>query len=132
TDRPVLVVPAHASPEFGRSVAIAWRDDRRAAKAVLSALHCLAQAASVFVLTGGRNPAPAPAILMEHGIAAVYHEVISGGGSVGAALLARAHELGADMLVMGAYQHSALRELLLGGVTQHMRSHADLPVLMRH
>ncbi len=133
TDRPVLVVPAQSSADFGRGVAIAWRDDQRAAKAVLSALHCLTQATSVFVLTGGRSAASAPpAILAEHGIAAALHVVPSATGALGAALLARAHELGADMLVMGAYQHSALRELLLGGVTRHMLLHADLPVLMRH
>ena len=44
----------------------------------------------------------------------------------------KAHELGADMLVMGAYQHSPLRELLLGGVTRYMLANADLPVLLRH
>jgi nucleotide-binding universal stress UspA family protein len=46
--------------------------------------------------------------------------------------LTKAHELGADMLVMGAYAHSPLREALLGGVTRHMLAHADLTVLMRH
>ena len=50
----------------------------------------------------------------------------------GQALLNKAHELGADMLVMGAYAHSPLREALLGGVMRHMLAHADLPVLMRH
>ena len=44
----------------------------------------------------------------------------------------KAHELGADMLVMGAYQHSPLREFLFGGVTRHMLAHADLPMLLRH
>ena len=50
----------------------------------------------------------------------------------GSALLARAHALGADMLAMGAYAHSPLRELILGGVTRFMIAHADLPVLLRH
>ncbi len=40
--------------------------------------------------------------------------------------------LGADLLVMGAYHHSALREMIFGGVTWYMLDHADLPVLMRH
>ena len=48
----------------------------------------------------------------------------------GEALLAKAHELGADMLVLGAYQHKPLREFLLGGVTRHMLTHADLPMLL--
>ena len=60
------------------------------------------------------------------------HALPIGGRPLGAALLRKAHELGADMLVMGAYQHSPLREFLLGGVTRHMLSHADLPVLLRH
>jgi len=55
-----------------------------------------------------------------------------GPGPFGQALLDKARELGADMLVMGAYVHSPLREALLGGVTRHMLAHADLPVLMRH
>jgi nucleotide-binding universal stress UspA family protein len=50
----------------------------------------------------------------------------------GEALLAKAHTLSADLLVMGAYRHSPLRELLLGGVTRYMLGHADLPILMRH
>jgi nucleotide-binding universal stress UspA family protein len=55
-----------------------------------------------------------------------------GSGVFGEALLARAHVVGADMLVMGAYTHSAWRELVLGGVTRYMLAHADLPVFMRH
>ena len=48
------------------------------------------------------------------------------------ALLARAHALGADLLVMSAYPHSPLREFVLGGVSRFMLEHADLPLLMRH
>jgi nucleotide-binding universal stress UspA family protein len=55
-----------------------------------------------------------------------------GPGPFGQDLLDKARELGADMLVMGAYAHSPLREALLGGVTRHVLAHADLPVLMRH
>ena len=65
-------------------------------------------------------------------IRAELHVLPIGPGVFGQALLNKAHELGADMLVMGAYAHSPLREALLGGVTRHMLAHADLPVLMRH
>jgi len=51
---------------------------------------------------------------------------------MGAALLAAAHRLHADLLVMGAFAHGAFRERMLGGVTQHVLAEADLPVLMRH
>jgi nucleotide-binding universal stress UspA family protein len=135
TDRPILAVPRLFAADFGRRIAIAWRDDERATKAVLSALHCLAGCERVFVLSGTRDGAAAPKvppILTEHGIAAELHILKIGSGPFGATLLRKAHELGADMLVMGAYEHTPLREFLLGGVTRHMMSHANLPVLLRH
>ena len=132
TDRPVLVVPPASGATIGRRVAIAWRDDPRATKAVLAALRCLQHAERVLVLAGTRGaPVALPPILAEHGVAAELHRLTIG-GTFGAVLLDRAHALGADMLVMGAYQHSPLRELLLGGVTRHVLNHSDLPVLLRH
>ncbi len=97
-------------------------------------LHCLTRAERVFALIGKRGDAAprVPPILAEHGIAVEMHALPIGGGPLGAALLGKAHELGADMLVMGAYQHSPLREFLLGGVTRHMLAHGDLPMLLRH
>ena len=136
TDRPVLLVPPGPIAEFGDRVAIAWRDDdKRTVRALLSAIRLFGKAKQVHVLAGVRDGAPAPgmpAILAEHGIAATLHVLPLGAGVFGAAVLAKAHHLGADMLVMGAYTHSAWRELLLGGVTQHMIAQTDLPVLMRH
>lgn len=135
TDRPVLLVPPDCTTAFGRRVAIAWRDDERATKAVLAAVRCLAHCERVYVLAGMRDGTPqpqVPAILLEHGISAELHVLKIREAPFGATLLRKAHQLGADMLVMGAYQHSPLRELLLGGVTRHIMSHADLPVLLRH
>jgi nucleotide-binding universal stress UspA family protein len=135
TERPVLVVPPGWATAFGKRVAIAWRDDARAPKAVLPALRCLGRVEQVHVLAGvhqgGAHPV-LPQILIDHGIKAELHVLPIGPGVFGRALLEKAHELGADMLVMGAYAHSPLREALLGGVTRHMLAHADLPVLMRH
>jgi nucleotide-binding universal stress UspA family protein len=135
TDRPVLVVPPAATGDFGRRVAIAWRDDERATRAVLAGLRCLTLAESVFVIAGVRNAAAAPAmpaILAEHDVNAELHIIPIGAGAFGATLLGKAHELGADMLMMGAYEHNPLREFLLGGVTRYMLDHIDIPVLMRH
>lgn len=135
TDRPVLVVPRDCTAEFGRRVAIAWRDDERATKAVLAAVRCVAGCERVFVLAGLREGAATPevpAILKEHGIGAELHVLQTNETPFGATLLRKAQELGADMLVMGAYQHSPLRELLLGGVTRHVLGHAEVPVLLRH
>jgi nucleotide-binding universal stress UspA family protein len=135
TARPVLVVPAQGTMEFGRRVAIAWRDDRRAVKAVIPALRCLAAAEAVHVLIGVRAGSAAPAmppVLLEHRIAASLHVLPIGSQPFGQALLDAAHRLRADVLVMGAYAHSPLREYILGGVTRYMLEHADIPVLMRH
>jgi nucleotide-binding universal stress UspA family protein len=48
----------------------------------------------------------------------------------GAGLLAAANEFGCDLLVMGAYSHSRLRQSILGGVTRHVLEHASIPLLM--
>lgn len=135
TDRPVLIVPPGPATTFGRRIAIAWRDDPHATRAVLSALRYAGQAAEFHLLAGVRPGAQKPAIpeiLVEHGIAADLQTIPIGAAPFGATLLARAHAIGADMLVMGAYAHSPLRELILGGVTRHVIAHTDLPVLMRH
>jgi nucleotide-binding universal stress UspA family protein len=135
TDRPILLVPPGAALPFGRSVAVAWRDDGRAVKAVLAVLRLLSGAAQVDVLQGVRDGAdhlPVPMVFQEHGIAARMHVLPIGDGAFGQALLDKAHALGADLLVMGAYHHSPLREMIFGGVTRYMLDHADLPVLLRH
>jgi nucleotide-binding universal stress UspA family protein len=73
-----------------------------------------------------------PKVLVEHSIRAELHALTIGSAPFGKVLLDKAHDIGAELLVMGAYAHSPLRELILGGVTQYMLDHADLPVLMRH
>jgi nucleotide-binding universal stress UspA family protein len=136
TDRPVLVVPPEHSPiDFGRCVGLLWRDDRRTIKAVLAALRCLGHAEHVHVLAGARQGDPVPGlpdVLSEHGIAAELDVLPIGQETFGQVLLARAHELGADLLVMGAFVQNRVRTVILGGVTRYMLAYADLPVLMRH
>lgn len=137
TDRPALVVPTEASAAtFGRRVAIAWRNDPRTSKAVLAALRWLGGAERLFVLVGTRQGAAGPHlpdIVEEHGVEAELHLLpISGQRAFGELLLAKMHELGADLAVMGAFARHPLRSLILGGVTRHMLAHADLPVFMRH
>lgn len=135
SERPVLMVPAQTKPEFGKTVAVAWRDDKFTLHAVMEALHCIPQTATIHVLMGRREGAPPPQIpdvLAEHGMTVTGHELPVGKNVFGAQLLATAHELNADLLVMGAFVHSSWRNLLFGGVTKHMLAHADIPVLMRH
>lgn len=132
TSRPVLVAPPRsAAGDFGRSIAVAWKDDLSATKALLAAMPLLARADAVHVLLARVDKPAAPPILAEHGVAAKAHAV-EGQGPIGALLLQKAHELGADLIVMGAYAHGEWREALLGGVTRYMLDHADLPLFMRH
>jgi hypothetical protein len=135
TDRPVLVVPPKHSKSFGRRIAIAWRDDSRTIRAVLAAMRCLDHAERLFVLAGQREGAPCPQmpeVVVEHRVPAELFVLSVGRHAFGDVLLGKAHELGADMLVMGAYAHSPLREMIFGGVTRYMLEHADIPLLMRH
>lgn len=135
TDRPVLVVPPGCRQDFGRRIALAWRDDSRTIRAVLAAMRCLGHAERMLVLAGQREgaaPPRLPDILEEHGVTAELVVLPLGGPEFGETVLGKAHELGADMLVMGAYAHDPVRDLVLGGLTKYMLSHCDLPLLMRH
>jgi len=70
--------------------------------------------------------------LRAHDIHAQGIAVATGQRSVPESLLARAKDLKADLLVMGAYGHSQFREMVLGGVTEHMLQKADIPLLLSH
>jgi nucleotide-binding universal stress UspA family protein len=137
TGRPVLVVPPDpAAASFGRRIVIAWRDDARTLNAVLGALRWLGGAVEVHVIAGTKRWEQAPelpAIFAEHGITAKLHVMpMSGQKGFGEALLARAHEVGADIIVLGAFAHPMLFGPLLGNVTKYMLAAADVPVLMRY
>jgi nucleotide-binding universal stress UspA family protein len=131
------VVPQLPAVEpFGKRVVVAWRDDARTLKAVLGALRWLSGAVEMHVIAGTKRWEATPAlpeIFAEHGIAAHLHIMpMSGQKAFGEALLARAHELAADLVVLGAFAHPMLFGPMLGGVTKHMLANADMPVLMRY
>lgn len=135
SERPILMMPVQAKAEFGNVVALAWREDKFTLHAVMDALHCIHKTAEVHVLMGYQETGPIPKIpdvLTEHGLTVKEHDLRIGKDVFGAQLLAKAHELNADLLVMGAFVHNAWRNMLFGGVTKYMLEHADLPVLMRH
>ncbi len=140
--RPLLLVPAiGAPPAFGRRAMIAWDAGREAARAVADALPLLRRAESVEVVTidaartGRHGEEPGADIarhLARHGVKVEVEQLRSGSLSVGDLLLNRAADRGLDLLVMGAYAHSRLRDLVLGGVTRHLMAHMTLPVFMAH
>lgn len=135
--RPVLVVPKIPAGPLGRKVCIAWNRSTEGARAVSGALPILAKA-DVTVLTAATaktDPKLGEGLvgfLGWHGITAVRRRVDVTDKEVGRALLEEAASLGADILVMGAYTHSRLRQLFLGGVTKTVLTEAKIPVLMAH
>jgi nucleotide-binding universal stress UspA family protein len=141
--RPVLVVPyAGRFEDCGRRVLVAWDASRVATRAVNDAMPLLAAAETVTVLSvdpgdDGRAHGEVPGMdiavhLARHGVKATVETTVSGGIGVGNALLSRASDSGADLLVMGAYGHTRIRELLLGGATRTVLESMTLPVLMSH
>jgi nucleotide-binding universal stress UspA family protein len=141
--RAVLVVPyAGHFARVGERVLVAWDASREATRAVNDALPLLVAARQVTVLSidpksgpDGHGDIPGADIalhLTRHGAAATIERTVSGGIGAANALLSRAADLEVDLLVMGAYGHSRVRELLLGGVTRTLLESMTLPVLMSH
>ncbi|MFQ5775397.1 MAG: universal stress protein [Kiloniellaceae bacterium] len=135
--RPVLLVPAAPVERLGRTVVVAWNRSREAARAVGAALPLLAKAESVVVLTAretedAAEPSELARYLGAHGIAARTWAFTPGPGPIGGALLGEADKAGADLMVMGAYGHSRLRELVLGGATRGVLGQGEIPVFMVH
>ena len=136
--RPLLLLPPGRPIRVGGRVAIAWNGRAEAARAVAGALPFLEAASAVQVLTVAtrRTPDEVALDLVEYlawrGIAAERRPVEAKDAPVADALLRAARDAGADLLVMGGYGRTRLSELVLGGVTRHVLSHADLPVLMAH
>lgn len=137
--RPVLVVPRYGRFEqVGERVLVAWSGTREAARAVNDALPVLAGAKEVTLLAinpAGAGDVPTGDIalhLARHGIAATAAQTQGDSLAIGDVLLSRAADLAADLIVMGGYGHSRVRELALGGATRHILAHMTVPVLMSH
>ncbi len=135
--RPVLLVPTAPAPGAGTTVAIAWDRSREAARAVGAALPLLTAAEKVVILTAREpgseaEPSELAAYLALHGVTARTWAFTPGSGSLGEALLEETGKAEADLLVMGAYGHSRLREMVLGGVTRSILADADMPVFLMH
>jgi nucleotide-binding universal stress UspA family protein len=140
TRRPVLLAPSRRESELTDNAMIAWDESPECWHAVSAALPFLKIAKSVQIVSVDRkaqnrhaSQAEAVAYLHCHGIAASARVVAPHLRSVGDTLLAEAGEQRVGLLVMGAYSHSRLREMLLGGATRHILKNASSrPVLMAH
>ncbi len=145
--RPVLVIPAFGRFDtIGARPLIGWDGSREAARAVADALPFLRRAEIVRIMTveaakppeaataaePGRRADALAAHLTRHGVAVeVVREAVADLG-VGDVLLSRAADLAIDLIVMGAYAHSRMRELVFGGATLTVLRQMTVPVLMSH
>lgn len=138
--RPVIIVPA--APEkiaVTGTVVAAWDGSAEAARAFNDALTFLKRPSRVVLLVGVAGEGGEPpevddmmAHLKRRGVAAEVVRFSTGEGDIGKTILAKAKELHADMIVMGAFHHSRWREFILGGVTLTMLEEATIPLLMAH
>ncbi len=140
--RPVIIVPAApAKTVLKGTIVAAWDGSAEAARAFNDALIFLKAAERVVLLVGvasspdeEREPAidDMVAHLKRHGVMPEVVRFKTSEGDIGKLLLAKAKDLGADMIVMGAFHHSRWREFILGGVTLTMLEAAAIPLLMAH
>lgn len=142
-NRPVLVVPyVGAFESIGNRILVCWNASAEAARAVTDALPLLQRASKVTVLsidaraseTGhGEQPGADVALfLARHGVTVEVVQTVSGGHKEGNIILSRAADEGSDLIVIGAYGHTRLRETILGGATRTILQSMTVPVLMSH
>jgi len=138
TGRGVLVVPPEGASKFGKRIAISWNGSAEAARAVAASMSLIEGAEKVLILSiDGDDAAPNVAAelsnyLAWHGVNAEIETVPVPDSQVGETVLQKSGDWNADLLVMGAYTHSRLRQLIMGGVTRHILAEAKLPVIMVH
>jgi nucleotide-binding universal stress UspA family protein len=142
--RAVLYIPKGDVPDaIGNFVIIGWDAGREAVRAVGDALPILERAtrAQIVIVDSGASEAsggvdlPAERIcahLERHGVNAEPAMVHAQGGGVGELLVSRAQEQACDLIVMGGYGHTRLREYILGGATDYVLTHTNTPTLFAH
>lgn len=138
--RPVMTFPANyeGSVFNGRAV-VAWDGGRAAARALADAMHILETESEVEIVSVGRSPLSdsmpgidVGMVLDRHDVNVTLTELPREKRSIADTLVDHCEKTGASLLVMGAYEHSPLREGILGGVTHDIALRAKLPVLMSH
>lgn len=141
--RAVLVVPFIGAPKsVGRNILLCWNASREAARAASEAMPLLQAAETVTVLIidprtsaaghGGEPGADVALWLSRHGVKVAVQRDVAADADVGGVILSRAMDHGSDLIVMGIYGHSRLRELVLGGASRTLLTGMTVPVLMAH
>ncbi len=138
TGRPVLIAPSSTHSVRLNTVAIAWKDTIELAKAVSAALPFIERAERVLILTVQEEPPAEQSVtrllnsLLYHNASTTVHVLPQESRPAVETLLDRVNSVGVSLLVMGAYGHSRLRELVLGGFTRHVLNTATPPILLAH
>jgi nucleotide-binding universal stress UspA family protein len=138
--RPTMIIPPNWARSSFDTVLIAWDGSASATRSVNDALPFLRVATNVRIISVAGEKDLSKAIpgsdmarhLVRHGINATVETIAVRDRDVGEALRRHASEHKADLLVMGAFVHSKLRQWVLGGVTQSMLKKAGVPLLMAH
>ena len=136
--RPVLIAPPTAPASLGTNILVAWNNSTEQARTMADAMPLLRLAGRVTILTvegatvAGPSGEQMARSLEFNGIAADTLTAKPGKRSAGETILAKAEELGCDLIIKGAYTQSRLRQMIFGGTTRHILAHAKLPVLMAH
>jgi len=137
--RPIMIIPhIGADKPIGEHIVVAWNASREAARAVGDSMPLLEKSRKVDVMSvkpkrmGDLPGADIALHLARHGIKAEAKRSVANDIDTGDVLLNYVSDSGADLVVMGAYGHSRLRELILGGVTRHMLNHMTVPVMLSH
>jgi nucleotide-binding universal stress UspA family protein len=137
TGRPVLLTAQVPPKAFARRIAVGWDGSAQCARAVTASLAFLRKAQAVEVLTVAHGSTAegleeVREYLALHGVNATERSVEAGERPVGEVLLESASSAGADLLVLGGYGHTRLRQMFFGGVTRHVVSHTELPLFLVH
>jgi hypothetical protein len=136
--RPVLIAPPTSPRSLGTNVLIAWNSSTEQARTMADAMPLLrlAQRVTICTVEGATVAGPSgeqmARSLKVSGIVAEPITLKPAKRSAGEAILAKADELGCDLIVKGAYTQSRLRQMIFGGTTRHILANAKLPVLMAH
>lgn len=138
--RPVLILPEAGPAPRLDSVLVAWDGTRAAARALSDALPLLSLAKTISVVTiVGEKPLGAGEFetdltrhFARHNLKFSFHQVESKGRAIGDVLASAAAQRECDLLVMGAFGHSRIRDFVLGGATKSMLANPPLPLFLSH
>ncbi len=140
-ERPVLIVPhiGVVKPP-GQTVMLCWNGSREAARAATGALPILKRAQQVIILLvdaedDGKPGGPGMRVaawLARHGVNATVKRDTGGGSDIGEIILSRAADQDADLIVMGLYGHSRMREWVLGGASRTLLASMTVPLFVAH